>query len=81
MRRTIRADGDTWRVRLGERSPSPDTRVVLFFPATNSQRPYRVAEVPAERVPDAAGLANLPDETLHELFALSRSLAFPRSYP
>lgn len=81
MSRTIRADGDRWAVRIGERPPAPDLQQVLFFCRTTDQRPYRVVEVPADQVPDAEALEALSGDQLQELFRASRSMDFPRSYP
>lgn len=79
--RKLRADGDRWRVQLGERPPSPDVQLVLFFCLTTDQRPYRVVEVPRERLPDDGALALLGKEKLKELFRASRSMDFPRGFP
>lgn len=80
-RRKIKADGDTWSVRLGEEADSDDERTLLFFCVTTSQRPYRVLRLPRERLPDEAALEALSDERLRECFAASRSMDFPREYP
>ncbi len=77
----LKADGDTWAVRVGERPPAPDRRHLIFLCRTTDQRPYRVVEVPASRVPDAEALAGLPEDELAALFAASRSMDFPRSWP
>lgn len=81
MGRSIKADGDTWTVRVGERPPSPDVRHLLFFCRTTDQRPYRVVEVSADRVADGEALDRLSDDELRELFAASRSMDYPRSWP
>lgn len=81
MERELRADGDVWTVRLGSDRPGPETRAILFFPRTTTQRPYRVVEVPEDRV--AGGeedLAALSEEELMELFRASRSMDFPKEY-
>lgn len=80
-RRTLRADGDTWSVRLAERPPSDDTQAVLFFCVTADQRPYRVVEVPREHLPDRGALAKLSRAELEELFSASQSMDFPRTFP
>lgn len=79
-RRKIKADGDTWSVRLGEESDSDDERTLLFFCVTTSQRPYRVLRLPRERLPDEEALEALSDERLRECFDASRSMDFPRDY-
>lgn len=79
-RRQIRADGDRWSARLA-RGPSPgEPQVVLFFCLTTDQRPYRVVEVPRERIPDDDALLALPAAELEELFESSGSMDFPRNY-
>lgn len=80
MEREIRADGDIWTVRLSRERPGPESRAILFFPRTTSQRPYRVVEVPEERMEGEEALAALSDDELRELFRASRSMDFPKSY-
>lgn len=77
MARAIKADGDRWRVRLGEDRPHPGVRVVLFFCETTDQRPYRVVEVPEERFGSQAELERCSDAELRELYGESVSLDFP----
>jgi hypothetical protein len=68
---TIKAAGDTWEVRSGER-PRNGFVTVLFFCTTTNQRPYRVSEVPEGHV--QGGLESLSENDLQELFAASGSL-------
>lgn len=77
MARRIKADGDRWRVRLGEDRPHPGVRVVLFFCETTDQRPYRVVEIPEDRFGSQADLERLSDAGLLELYRASGSLDFP----
>lgn len=77
----VRADGDTWAVRMGDRAPDQECRLVLFFCETTDQRPYRVVEVPSERIADAEALESLDERALRELFDASSSMGTPRSYP
>ena len=81
MSRRIRADGEIWSARLAERSPASDSRVILFFCVTKNQRPYRVVEVSAERVPDVESLATLRDDELRALYEASGPMDFPHTYP
>jgi hypothetical protein len=74
----IKTDGDRWKVRLGEDRPRPGVRVVLFFCESNGQRPYRVAEVPANSYTSQDDLEKLTTEQLQELYRASHSLDFPR---
>lgn len=77
MARTIKADGDRWRVRLGEDRPHVGVRVVLFFCETTNQRPYRVVEVPESRFTSQTDLERLSDRELLELYRGSVSLDYP----
>lgn len=76
----IRVDGDRWKVRMSRERAGPGKRAVVFFPQTTDQRPYRVVEVPTERVGSAEALASLSDRELEELFHEARSMGFPGSY-
>jgi hypothetical protein len=80
MARKIRADGDVWRVQLSLHPPRPGVQAVLFFCVTTGQRPYRVVEVPEERISGPEDLDALPEREVAELFERSRSLDFPRTY-
>jgi len=53
---------------------------VLFFCETSGQRPYRVVEVPRDRIDGPEELEALSERELMELFRASRSLDFPRTY-
>lgn len=77
----IKADGDTWMARLGDKRTGATMRPVLFFCTTTDQRPYRVVEVPADRFDGAEDLDGLTEEDLRGLFADSRSMGVPREYP
>lgn len=80
MTRRIKADGDRWRVQLGQDPPAPGRQTILFFCETTGQRPYRVVEVSRDRVEGPEELEALSDRELRELFEASRSLDFPRTY-
>lgn len=74
----IKADGDRWKVRLGQDRPRPGVRVVLFFCETTDQRPYRVVEVPEERFTSQEDLEEMASEELLELYRQSTSLDSPK---
>ena len=75
----IKADNDTWTAELG--GPSREGfRAVVFHCSSNGQRPYRVAEVPAERFASQDDLERLPENELRELFEGTTSMGVPRSY-
>lgn len=80
MARKIRADGDVWRTQLSAHPPRAGVQAILFFCVTTRQRPYRVVEVPSERVAGPEDLEALTESELGELFARSRSLGAPRTY-
>lgn len=73
MRDELRIDGDTWRV-----TTAPDdgraVRTVVFHCVSNSQRPYRVVEVPADV--HAGRSSELSEGELGELFARSQTMDF-----
>ncbi|MDX1578723.1 MAG: hypothetical protein R3266_09560 [Gemmatimonadota bacterium] len=80
MSATIKAEGDTWRARLGAVS-SAGNRTLLFFCESTDQRPYRVVELEAGRFASEEDLAEASDEELLALFAESRSMGAPKEYP
>ena len=77
---TIKAAGDTWSVRIGERPADPELQAIVFFCVTNNQRPYRVLEVRRERIDGPEALESLSAAELRELFDASSSLDYPRTY-
>lgn len=74
MARTIHADGDDWRGRVGERHAREGYRTVVFFCASNGQRPWRVVEVAADRIRGQEDLDRLSRDELLELFGRTRSM-------
>lgn len=78
MSSTLKADGDTWRVRFGGTEDEP---VVLFFCETTDQRPYRVARVAPGRFSGDEDLERLSEDDLRVLFQSSGSLGVPTEYP
>ncbi len=75
----IKVDNDTWTATLG--GPSREGfRAVVFFCSSNGQRPYRVAEVPAERFASQDDLDGLSADEVMELFADTGSMGVPRNY-
>lgn len=74
MARKIEADGDTWVVRVGEHREAPGVTTIVFFCKTTDQRPYRVIEVPDDRIADARDLEALSEHELTELFRDSGSM-------
>lgn len=80
MSRTMRIDGDRWKIRLSEERPRPGKQAVVFFPVTSDQRPYRVVEVAESRVADAGDLEALSERELEELYGEASSMDFPHGY-
>lgn len=79
MGKTLKAEGDTWRVRLGGPSARAGHRNLLFFCESNGQRPYRVVEIPDDGSEGDALLARLGQKELDALFDASTSLGAPAS--
>lgn len=72
----IKAAGDTWSARVGEKSRDPELQSIVFFCVTNGQRPYRVVEVPRTRIGGADALESLSADDLRALFDSSESMNF-----
>ena len=75
----IKSDNDTWSARLGG-SDHPGFRTIVFFCASNGQRPYRVVEVPEDRFGSQDDLDRLSEADLRELFAETTSMGAPRTF-
>ena len=65
--RYIEAENERWFVKLSDFPPHPGVDAVVFFPS-NTQRPYRVVEVPQGRFGSQDALENVADEELVKLF-------------
>ena len=79
MANTIKADNDTWSPRLGD-SAREGFRTIVFFCASNGQRPYRVVEVPEGRFASQEDLDRLSSGDLRDLFAETTSMGVPRTH-
>ena len=77
MTTSIKADGDTWTVRMSEEAPQDGYAAVVFFCTTNGQRPYRVALVEQARARTDAELEAISADEVQSLFESSRSMARP----
>jgi hypothetical protein len=71
----IDADGDSWRVTNFEDDRRRAVRTIVFHCLSNSQRPYRVVEVPDEVLGDG-GLDRLSKTQFAELFSRSHTMDF-----
>lgn len=71
MAKRIKADNDSWRATL---DTSGGQRMVVFFCASNGQRPYRVVRVEADEVPSGDHLDGMSSEELRRLFDRSESM-------
>ena len=79
MAAQLRSDNDTWSARLG-RSERQGFRTIVFFCASNGQRPYRVVEVPVDRFESQDDLDRLSEGDLRDLFAATTSMGAPRTF-
>lgn len=75
----IKADNDTWSAQLGG-SDREGFRTVVFFCASNGQRPYRVVEVPDGRFVSQDELDGLSEGELRDLFSETVSMGAPRTF-
>lgn len=64
----FRADGDQWRVTADQLDRRRAVRTIVFHCVSNTQRPYRVIEVPDEVFGDR-DVGSLSKEELGDLFA------------
>lgn len=79
MPNTLKAAGDTWRIRLGDPAAREGYRNLLFICESNGQRPYRVVEIPDDGSPDDALLGRMGEADLEQLFHRAASLGAPAS--
>lgn len=79
MAARIKSDNDTWSAQLGG-SDREGFRTVVFFCASNGQRPYRVVEVAADRFASQDDLDQLSEGDLRDLFAETTSMGAPRTF-
>ncbi len=79
MPKTVKAGGDTWRVRLGGPAAREGHRNLLFICASNGQRPYRVVEIPDDGSTDDAVVERIGTAGLEDLFHRAVSLGAPAS--
>ncbi len=71
MAKRIKADNDRWRATL---DTSGGARMVVFFCASNGQRPYRVVRVDADEVSSQEHLDGMSTDELRRLFDRSESM-------
>jgi hypothetical protein len=75
MPHRIDADGDSWRITNYEDDRRRAVSTVVFHCLSNSQRPYRVVEVPDELWP-AGGIDTLSGSDLLEMFNRSHAMDY-----
>jgi hypothetical protein len=75
MREGFHADGDTWRVTSEGHDPRRAVRTVVFHCLSDTMRPYRVVEVPAEMMTDREVDSASTDE-LTALFSRSHTMDY-----
>jgi hypothetical protein len=73
--RKLSADGDTWRVTSSGDDPRRDVRTLVFHCLSNTQRPYRVVEVPGGVLGDRP-VNDMQDGELSGLFDRSHTMDF-----
>ena len=73
MAKQIKADNDTWRATL-DASSSRYGRTLVFFCASNGQRPWRVVRLDDDEVTSEAALDALSASELRALFDRSESM-------
>lgn len=75
MWRRVDADGDSWRVTSFEDDRRRAVRTVVFHCLSNTQRPYRVVEIPDDMLGDK-GVEGLSSLDLGEFFRRSHTMDY-----
>ncbi|MBR9988539.1 MAG: hypothetical protein KFH98_02230 [Gemmatimonadetes bacterium] len=75
MRDLFEANGDTWRVTRSDYDPGRAVHTVVFNCVSNSQRPYRVVQVP-DPMPGGGSVDALDDRELTELFSRTQTMDY-----
>ncbi|HSJ07279.1 MAG TPA: hypothetical protein VK936_11270 [Longimicrobiales bacterium] len=75
MRRQFEADGDTWLVTRDEHDRRRAVHTIVFHCTSNSQRPYRVIEVPEDAL-NGKEPADLSIEEIGDLFAGTHTMDY-----
>lgn len=75
MKQEFRADGDSWRVTANELDARRAVQTIVFHCVSNSNRPYRVIEVP-EPVLKGRSVERLSEDELGELFGRSQTMDY-----
>jgi hypothetical protein len=73
--RKVSADGDTWLVTSDGYDERRGVRTVVFHCLSNSQRPYRVVEVPESLLADRS-LDSVGDREFGDLFNRTQIMDF-----
>jgi hypothetical protein len=75
MRELFQADGDTWRVSSDAHDSQRAVHTVVFHCVSNSQRPYRVIEVP-DPILEGRDVDSFGEIELTELFGRSQTMDY-----
>lgn len=75
MRELFHADGDTWRVSSDAHDSDRAVHTVVFHCISNSQRPYRVVEIP-DPLLNGRDVEEMHETELSELFSRSQTMDF-----
>jgi hypothetical protein len=75
MPHQIEADGHTWRVTNFEQDRRREVRTIVFHCLSNSQRPYRVVEVPDDIMGDRE-IGGLSADELTRMFEQSQPMDY-----
>jgi hypothetical protein len=75
MRDLFQADGDTWRVSSDAHDSQRAVHTLVFHCVSNSQRPYRVIEVP-DPVLEGRDVDTMGEAELTALFGRSQTMDY-----
>lgn len=75
MRDEFRADGERWLVRTEASAEPSEVRTFVFHCVSNTNRPYRVVQVPGSVVSSDA-VQDLGEAELQDLFSRSHTMDY-----
>ena len=75
MRELFHADGDSWRATSDTHDPDREVHTIVFNCVSDSQRPYRVVEVPDDLL-RGQSVDSLNETDLSELFGRSHTMDY-----
>ena len=80
MAQQLKANDETWEVRLSREEAHDGITSVIFHCVSNSSYGWRVVEVAAGKYGSQEGVDQLPDDELHRLFDRSQPFDYTHDH-